>query len=270
MTNPPNETPQPNRPEDALDQQISDAQRGVTSGDELIDMLASLQPAPDADFQRRLEAELIQRVSKASANGASHIPDKPMTLTRGELKMYPDKNKNRATSRFSWIAGIAATLALVFFGGMWVGSGANVPAFLSPQADNTPEQAPPIVVTATAMLLPPTVFPPTPTPAPSATFTPTFVPTVTAPSFPPTSLDFTATPVPFGDSGPMEVSGFTAQVDIDPGTIIELSMLQQQAFPSGMVPGDAALTADDLIGRTTAVQIFEGQVIIERMLEPED
>ena len=52
--------------------------------------------------------------------------------------------------------------------------------------------------------------------------------------------------------------------------MIELPMLQQQAFPSGMVPGDAALTADDLIGRTAAVQIFEGQVIIERMLEPEE
>ena len=68
----------------------------------------------------------------------------------------------------------------------------------------------------------------------------------------------------------MEVSGFTAQMDIEPGTMIELPMLQQQAFPSGMVPGDAALTANDLIGRTAAVQIFEGQIIIERMLEPEE
>ena len=268
MTNPPNETPQSNRPDDTLDQQISDAQRGVTSGDDLIDMLASLQPAPDADFQKRLEAELIQRVSKASANGASHIPDKPMTLTRGELNMYPEKNKNRATSRLSWIAGIAAALMLVFVGGMWIGSGANVPAFLAPQADNTPEQAPPIVVTSTPMStpIPPTVFPPTPTPAPSATF----VPTVTAPSFPPTSLDFSPTPAPTTVSGPLEVSGFTAQMDIEPGTMIELPMLQQQAFPSDMVPGDDALTADDLIGRTAAVQIFEGQVIIERMLEPEE
>lgn len=272
MTKPPNETPQPNRPEDTLDQQVSDAQRGISSGDDLIDMLASLQPAANADFQKQLEAELIQRVSKVSANGASHIPDKPMTLTRGELKMYPEKNKNRATSRFSWIAGIAAALMIVFVGGMWIGSGANVPAFLAPQADNTPEQAPPIVVTSTPLPTPvqPTVFPPTPTPMPSPTFTPTFVPTVTAPSFPPTSLDFTATPVPFGDSGSVQVSGFTAQVDINPGTVIELSMLQQQAFPSGMVPDDAALTAEDLIGRTAAVQIFEGQIIIERMLEPED
>lgn len=270
MTNPPNETPQSNRPEDALDQHISDAQRGITSGDELIDMLASLQPAPDADFQKRLEIDLIQHVSKASANGANHIPDKPITLTRGELNMYPEKNKNRAQSRLSWIAGIAAALMLVFVGGMWIGSGANVPAFLAPQADNTPQQAPVNVVTATPMLLPPTVFSPTATPMPSPTFTSTFVPTVTAPSFPPTSLDFTATPVPTSVSIPLEVSGFTALIDIEPGTVIDLSMLHQQAFPSGLVPGDASLTADDLIGRTAAVQIFEDQVIIERMLEPDD
>lgn len=270
MTKRPQQTHESNRPEQSINQQITNAQRGISSGDDLIDALASLQPGADATFQQRLEAELMQKASKASANGTSHIPEKPMTLTRGELAMYPQKHKNRATSRVSWIAGIAAALLLVFIGGMWIGSGANVPAFLAPVADNTPAPVQPVVVTATPMLLPPTVVPPTVPPTPSATFTATatFVPTVTAPAVPPTSLIFTPTPIPYIPSASTEVSGFIAQVDIQPGTVIDLPMLQQQAFPSDMVPDDAALTAEDLIGRTAAVTIFQGQIIIERMLEP--